>query len=79
MKDNMKVVPMKIQPNQDAIEMLENALKRIKSGEITSVGLAYTSSEGSIGGDVSVGPNNFLMWASLEHLARTFYTDTVLG
>jgi hypothetical protein len=79
MDKKMKVVPLKIQPNQDAIKMLENTIERIRSGEITAVGMAYTTSEGSIGGDVSTGNDNFLMWASMEHLSRTFYTQTVLG
>lgn len=79
MDDKIKVVPLKIQPNQGAIEILEDMIKRVKSGEITTVGLAYTTKHGSIGGDVSKGNNNFLMWASIEHLARTFYTQTVLG
>ena len=78
MDKKMKVVPLKIQPNQDAIEMLESMIERVKTGEITSVGMAYTSSTGSIGGNVSKGSDNFLMWASLEHLARTYYGEIVL-
>ena len=72
------ITPKEIQPNQDAIEMLEGIIERIKSGELTTVALAYTTKDGSIGGDVSKGSDNFAMWASLEHLARTFYADVVL-
>ena len=73
------ITPKETQPNQDAIEMLEGMIERVKAGEVTTVGLAYTTKGGSIGGDVSKGNDNFLMWASLEHLARTFYADIVLG
>jgi hypothetical protein len=79
MSDKMKVIPLKKQPNKDAVEMLENVIERVRSGEVTAVGLAYTTKGGSIGGDVSEGDDNFLMWASIEHLARTFYKDIVLG
>ena len=74
----VSITPRGKQPNKDAIEMLEDMIERVKDGEITTVGLAYTTKSNSIGGDVSKGDNNFLMWASLEHLARTFYVDIVL-
>ena len=75
----VSITPKEVQSNQDAIEILESMIERVKSGEVDTVALAYTTSENSIGGDVSKGNNNFLTWASLEHLARTFYTDAVLG
>ena len=75
----VSITPRETQPNKDAIEMLESMIERVKAGEITSVGLAYTSKSGSIGGDVSKSNDKFLMWASLEHLARTFYADIVLN
>jgi len=78
-KEVSNIAPLKRQPNKDAIELLEGVIERVKTGEITAVGLAYTKTEGSIGGDVSIGHDNFLMWAALEHLSRTFYSETILG
>jgi len=75
----VKIVPSEIRPNQDAVEMLEGIIERVKAGDISCVGLAYTTKEGSVGGDISEGNDNFLMWASLEHLAREFYAKTILG
>ena len=73
----IKVVREIIQPNDDAAKMLKDALERIESGELVAVGISWITRDGSIGGDVSSGPNNILMWASLEHNARSFYKDCV--
>ena len=73
----MKIVPLKIKPNQDAIQVLESILEKAKVGEIAAVSIAYVNKDNSIGGNTSSGDNNFAMWASLEHLARTFYNDLV--
>lgn len=71
----MKIVPLNVQPNADAIEILKKALKKAEEGEITTVGVAWTTRDDSIGGDVSAGKDNFLMWAALEHIAREFYKE----
>ncbi len=39
------------QVNDDAIKTLENALEKAKTGEIRSVGIAWVTSDNSIGGD----------------------------
>ena len=75
----MKIVPMEVKPNTDAIEMLEKAIEDLKLGELTSVGISWVTKEGSIGGDVSGSNNGILMWASLEHNAKSFYADIILA
>jgi len=78
-KDNMKIVPLKAKPNADDIEMLEEAIKEVKEGNITAMGISWVTKDGSIGGDVSASNNGLLMWASLEHNAKSFYTDILLA
>ena len=75
----MKPVDIKMRPNKDAIKLLETMIERVKSGEVNEVGLAFTTRDGSVGGDVSSGKNKFLMWAAIGHLERTFYADVVVG
>lgn len=74
----MEIVPMKISPNEDAVSMLKETLKRVEDGEIQAVGIAWTTQDGDIGGEISIGKNNLLMWAAFEHTARTFYADIIL-
>lgn len=69
------IVEIKAHPNQDAIDVLEEALVRARSGDIVSVGISWVTKEKSICGDVSAGPNQILMFAALEHNARSFYMD----
>ena len=69
----MKVVPISTPTNDDAVLVLEEAIRRVKAGEISSVGLAFVFSDGGIGGEVSNGKDNVMMWAALEHNARDFY------
>lgn len=76
---DLKIVPINVQPNADAIKMLEEALKKVKEGEITTIGLAWTTKDGSISGDVSAGKDNLRMWAALEHVARNFYAEIILA
>ncbi|MEE9354229.1 MAG: hypothetical protein V3U75_01430 [Methylococcaceae bacterium] len=75
----MQIIPIKVQPNADAIKMLKEALEKIEEGEITAIGLAWTTKDGSISGDVSAGKDGLLMWAALEHVARNFYADIILA
>lgn len=65
--------------NQDAIELIESMIPRIKSGEIKAIGIAWVDKDGSIGGDSSKGDNKISLWASLEHNAREFYNQIVNG
>jgi hypothetical protein len=73
----MKVVSIEKSQNNDAIEMLESAIESIKAGKITAVGISWVDDNNSIGGDISRGGNQILMWASLEHSAKSFYKDNV--
>ena len=79
MKDGgeMKVVPIKIKVNEDAIGMLKETLERVKSGELKSISIGWVLNDGAIGGNVSAGDDNMLMWAALEHLARSFYNNVI--
>lgn len=75
----MSVVEIKREPNSDAIQMLTDAIERVKSGEIKSIGLSWVTKDGSIGGDISQGDSNLLMWSALNHSEREFYYNQVVG
>ncbi len=75
----MKSTPINIHSNAHAIKILESALEKVKCGEITSVAVSWVTKDEAIGGDVSKGQNQILMWASLEHTARSFYNDNVVN
>lgn len=60
------------QAQGSAIDDLEQALGRAKSGEIQAVCISWVKKDGSIGGSISLGKQNFCMIASLRHIARTF-------
>jgi GTPase len=75
----MDVVPLSREPNKDAIQMLEAAIDMVKSGEITSVAVSWVTSDNCISGDVSSGTNKAMLWASIEHTARSFYNNVVCG
>lgn len=63
--------------NSDALELIESMISRVKSGEITAIGISWVNKDGSIGGDTSSGTQNITLWASLEHNAREFYNNLV--
>lgn len=75
MSEVMKVVPISKAPNNDAIDMLERTIERVKSGEIESVALSWVTENNTIGGVISKGDSNILMFAAIEHTARSFYND----
>ena len=59
--------------------MLEKAIEDLRAGGITSVGISWVTRNGEISGDVSEGKDGILLWASLEHTAKSFYTDILLA
>ena len=61
--------------NEDALQLIESMITRIKSGEIAAVGISWVNKDGAIGGDTSSGCQNITLWASLEHNAREFYNS----
>lgn len=61
--------------NDDALELIESIIPRIKSGELAAIGISWVDKEGSIGGNTSSGNQNITMFASLEHLSRQFYNE----
>jgi len=73
----MNIVPIKKESNSDAIAMLEDAIERVKSGEITACAISWVTESNSIGGDISCGDNQILMWASIAHSANSFYNGNV--
>lgn len=75
----VKVVENISRSNSDAIEVLEEALKMAKAGEILAVGVSWVTSDNSIGGQTSGSPNRVMMWGALELNAREFYKDVVVG
>ena len=75
----MKVVEISNHVNEGAIDVLEKALKRVKRGEIKSIALSWIEGEKSICGDYSGGNDNILLWAAIEHTARSFYEENVIN
>ena len=72
-----KVSELRRKANIDAIEILEDALKDVKSGEIESIAISWVNKDGAIGGDRSSTNNKIILWASLEHHARSYYQEIV--
>lgn len=68
----MKIVPLEKQENKDAVDLLEETIERVKSGEIRAVTVVWVTNTG-IGGDTSSGENQILMYAALEHQAKVFH------
>lgn len=66
-------LPPKI--NENALDILKEIKEKVKSGEITSMGVAYVTRGGGIAGLVSESDNCILQWAALEHVARDFYVN----
>lgn len=75
----MKVVSMRESSNSDAVDVLEEMIERVKSGEVTAVAISCTTNNNSISGIVSSGANVIMIWAAMEHNARQFYENVVLG
>ncbi len=76
---DIKKIETPLMVNNDAIELLEQTIEKIKSGEISSVSVSWVTSTGSIAGQVSNGCNQILMWASMEHAAKQFYRENLDG
>ena len=74
----LEVVPIR-SANADAIDLLNEMIERVKDGEISAVSVSWVTSDNTIGGDTSSGDHQIMMWAALEHNARTFYTNHVIG
>jgi len=74
----MKLIGTTTHINDEAVDVLETALKRVKEGEIQSIALSWVEGK-SIGGDYSAGENNIMLWAAIEHTARCFYEENVIG
>lgn len=72
----MEIVSLTQQPNKDAIELLEETIERIKSGEIESVAISWTTKNGMDNAS-SAGPNQILLWASIYHHSICFYEDVI--
>lgn len=73
----MKLVNINNKLNQDAIEILKETIRKVEAGEIIDVSIAWVTKDNAIGGAGSNGSNAILMWASLEHSARSFYHDFI--
>ena len=73
----MKVIPIGKSENKNAIQFLEETIDKVRAGTITAVAISWVESDNSIGGDVSNGGNQILMWAAMEHAAKSFYLDQV--
>lgn len=65
--------------NKSALEVLEECIARVKSGEVVAVSIAEITKDMGISGDSSAGPNAFLMWSSLQHCTNEHYRNVILG
>ena len=74
-----KIVSIKATANQSAVEVLEDALEMAKSGHITAVAVSCITKDNSISGEYSNGPNQLMLWASLEHAAKSFYLNHIFN
>ena len=63
--------------NEDAIDLLEVMIERVKSGEIAAVAIATVNKNGGIGGDISKGKNSVALWAALQYVANYFYERNI--
>jgi len=72
----MKIVPIKATRNEDAVEVLEGVLKRVKSGEIEAVTIVWVgrAPDNCIGGVTSGGAEKWNMLAALEYILWDFKT-----
>ena len=75
----VKLAVQSVKINHDVIELLEETLSKAKSGEIVGLSVSWVTKDGSIGGDISESENGILMWASIEHNARSCYANIVLA
>lgn len=68
----MTVISFNPNENKDAVEVLEEALRRVKSGDIASVSVSWVTKSGNVCGDISSGENQLLMMASMENTLWSF-------
>lgn len=73
----MEIVKIKASTNKAAIELMEETLEKIKSGEITSIALSWVTKDGCISGDISSGETALLQWAAIRHTEISFYNDVI--
>jgi len=69
----MKVVPIKRIVNKSALEVLDEMRELVESGEVVALAICTVTNDGGIGGEVSSGPNDILMWSSMQHLTNHHY------
>jgi len=74
----MTVLEIKKKINKDAIEVLEEALNTVKSGEMVSVAVVGVLKNGGIYWDIGSGNNAFTMWAALMHTANEYYKENIV-
>lgn len=72
----MKVIPMKPRINPDAMDVLEQIMKRVQAGEIKAVAVSYVTNDHSVGGEISGGDDNLMMLAAIENVLWHFKGQT---
>ena len=73
----MDIVPVEKLVNKSAIETLDEMRVLVESGEVVAIAIATVTKDGGISGDVSSGPNQILMWSSLQHMTNTHYEKMI--
>ena len=69
----MKVCDIKPSVNDDAIAMLKDAIRDVEAGKISQVSIAWVTSDGGLGGDISNAKNNIMAWAAVVSLEKQAY------
>lgn len=68
----MSIIRFNPHENKDAVEVLEEALRRVKSGDIKSVSVSWVTKDDTVCGDISSGKHQLLMIASMENTLWSF-------
>jgi hypothetical protein len=71
------IVQIQNRMNKDAIELLEEAIIEIKSGEILEIAIAFVKPGVVIGYGASGGNESILLGAALSYADRNFNKDHV--
>lgn len=65
------------QVNKDAMALLEEFIELVKSGDIDSVAVCYTTPD-SIGWKMSDTPNDLKMWSSMVNMERSYHFNRTM-
>jgi hypothetical protein len=73
-----KLIEIKPNINQSALELIEEIKKDVESGVIQSISISYVTKDNAVSSTWSSSNNQLLMWSSIMHCERRFYEEAVL-